>query len=132
MSATLTPRLSPLRSRLAGLGHRRRLDRWLTGWSGLVIAILIALLLPAVQQAREAARRTQCRNNLKQLGLAIHNYHDNFNMFPRMVQGPAINSTRGDEWRNYSAHAMILPYVDQAPLYNQLNFNLMYDLSMEI
>jgi prepilin-type N-terminal cleavage/methylation domain-containing protein len=83
-----------------------------------IIAILIALLLPAVQQAREAARRTQCRNNLKQLGLAIHNYHDNFNMFPRMVQGPAINSTRGDEWRNYSAHAMILPYVDQAPLYN--------------
>ena len=83
-----------------------------------IIAILIALLLPAVQQAREAARRTQCRNNLKQLGLAIHNYHDNFNMFPRMMQGPAINSARADEWRNYSAHTMILPYVDQAPLYN--------------
>ncbi len=83
-----------------------------------IIAILIALLLPAVQQAREAARRTQCRNNLKQLGLALHNYHDNFLMFPRGTIGPVIEGTDGAGWRTYSAHAMILPYIDQAPLYN--------------
>ncbi len=82
-----------------------------------IIAILIALLLPAVQQAREAARRTQCRNNLKQLGLAMHNYHDTFNMFPRGVQGPVADGAAGNGWRGYSAHAMILPYIDQAPLY---------------
>ncbi|MDX1968514.1 MAG: DUF1559 domain-containing protein [Planctomycetaceae bacterium] len=85
-----------------------------------IIAVLIALLLPAVQQAREAARRTQCRNNLKQLGLAIHNYHDNFNMFPRLVQGPVRDSASGNGWRGYSAHAMILPYIDQAPLFAQI------------
>jgi len=83
-----------------------------------IIAILIALLLPAVQQAREAARRTQCKNNLKQFGLALHNYHDTYNSFPRMVQGPQIEGTDGAGWRSYSAHAMILPYIEQANLYS--------------
>ena len=74
-----------------------------------IIAILIALLLPAVQQAREAARRTQCRNNMKNLGLALHNYHDNFRVFPY-----AWGSNQ-EAWS-----ALILPYADQAPLYNTL------------
>lgn len=81
-----------------------------------IIAILIALLLPAVQQAREAARRTQCKNNLKQLGLALHNYHDVNLAFPPgwVDQGPDGNSV----W-NWTA--MILPYLEQSALYDQLN-----------
>ena len=82
-----------------------------------IIAILIALLLPAVQQAREAARRTQCRNNLKQLGLAIHNYHDTHSVLPGNIR-----QTAGDR-RNASWLVMILPMIDQAPAYNQINFN---------
>jgi prepilin-type N-terminal cleavage/methylation domain-containing protein len=85
-----------------------------------IIAILIALLLPAVQQAREAARRTQCRNSLKQLGLAIHNYHDTYNTFPMSYTTDGTFSTlsRGRSWM-----VMILPYIDQSPLYNTVDFN---------
>lgn len=82
-----------------------------------IIAVLIALLLPAVQQAREAARRTQCKNNLKQLGLALHNYHDTNNIFP-------INYSDGNYSESGFEHAWIfgvLPYIDQAPLYNTVN-----------
>jgi len=92
-----------------------------------IIAILIALLLPAVQQAREAARRTQCRNNLKQIGLALHNYHDTYNTFPTSVTY-AYNggTTASPSWqpRNFTWIQAILPYIDQAPLYNQINFSL--------
>lgn len=91
-----------------------------------IIAILIALLLPAVQQAREAARRSQCRNNLKQMGLALHNYHDTHRSFPighqYRLYGTAANANNGGgsgfAWSTY-----ILPYMDQAPLYNQFNFS---------
>ena len=91
-----------------------------------IIAILIALLLPAVQQAREAARRTQCKNNLKQLGLALHNYHDVFDTFPSTVSASSTNNlapgcsgwvvSRGFSWR-----FKILPYMDQAAIYNQMD-----------
>jgi prepilin-type N-terminal cleavage/methylation domain-containing protein/prepilin-type processing-associated H-X9-DG protein len=82
-----------------------------------IIAILIALLLPAVQQAREAARRTQCRNNLKQWGLALHNYHDQYNLFPA-----AAFSGQVGNW-GPSFYAPLLPLIDQAPVYNRLTFS---------
>jgi len=87
-----------------------------------IIAVLIALLLPAVQQAREAARRSQCKNNLKQLGLALHNYHDTFNKFPSAFISNAWPSAAGtgatSELTCWSWGAMILPYLEQATLYN--------------
>lgn len=83
-----------------------------------IIAVLISLLLPAVQQAREAARRSQCKNNLKQIGLAFHNYHDAFNAFPNSETGGTGSLSRA------SALAAVLPYLDQAPIYNLYNFSL--------
>src|SRR5665213_792890 len=82
-----------------------------------IIAVLIALLLPAVQQAREAARRTQCKNNLKQLGLALHNYHDiTSNTFPPGY----IDVNPQGVLLLWGWGTMILPQIDQAPLYNVL------------
>jgi len=80
-----------------------------------IIAILIALLLPAVQAAREAARRISCRNHLKQLGLALHNYHDVHGCFPQ-GRGAAIPGV-------FSAHAYLLPFVEQANLQNLVDFS---------
>ncbi|MFO1005745.1 MAG: DUF1559 domain-containing protein [Planctomycetaceae bacterium] len=86
-----------------------------------IIAVLIALLLPAVQQAREAARRSQCKNNLKQLGLAMHNYHDVYNMFP-MGACARPNGTGGPPGFGIDifvgAFSSMLPYLDQANLKN--------------
>jgi len=81
-----------------------------------IIAILIALLLPAVQQAREAARRSQCNNNLKQIGLAMHNYHDVHNGFPVAQYGCC--------WGTWLVG--IMPYIDQANLFNQYEHNRKY------
>ncbi len=88
-----------------------------------IIAILVALLLPAVQQAREAARRTQCKNNLKQLGLALHNYHDVHRTFPPGTIGDGPVATAQNAVREYGWNwtVYVLPFVDQAPLFNQLN-----------
>jgi prepilin-type N-terminal cleavage/methylation domain-containing protein/prepilin-type processing-associated H-X9-DG protein len=89
-----------------------------------IIAVLVALLLPAVQQAREAARRSQCANNLKQLGLAMHNYHDAFNQFApgtTNIWGPGPTWSDGSKG---SYFVQLLPYMDQAPLFNQLDFRV--------
>jgi prepilin-type N-terminal cleavage/methylation domain-containing protein len=83
-----------------------------------IIAILVSLLLPAVQQAREAARRTQCRNNLKQIALAIHNYHDTFNLFPSTEVGGTGTLAKA------SAFVAILPYLEQSGVFTLYNPSL--------
>ena len=80
-----------------------------------IIGILIALLLPAVQAAREAARRSQCANNVKQLGLALHNYHDTYKTFCQGGGGPLPSDLRRSEW---SGLISLLPYLEQQALYD--------------
>jgi prepilin-type N-terminal cleavage/methylation domain-containing protein len=84
-----------------------------------IIGVLVSLLLPAVQQAREAARRSQCKNNLKQLGLALHNYHDVAGMFPYAAVNATATGPKAHTWVEF-----IFPYIDYAPLYNLLNFDV--------
>jgi prepilin-type N-terminal cleavage/methylation domain-containing protein/prepilin-type processing-associated H-X9-DG protein len=90
-----------------------------------IIAVLIALLLPAVQSAREAARRAQCTNNLKQLGLAIHNYISSVNAVPpvMVMYGPKDPATGLDTGQRQSPHARLLPYLEQTAIYNAMNWS---------
>jgi prepilin-type N-terminal cleavage/methylation domain-containing protein/prepilin-type processing-associated H-X9-DG protein len=98
-----------------------------------IIAVLIGLLLPAVQSAREAARRAQCVNNLKQLGLALHNYHQSYNVLPSQSLYYAVQVSQF-QGANYAATwtgswaVSLLPYLEGGPLYNAFNFYLSADL----
>src|SRR5229473_2794748 len=102
-----------------------------------IIAVLVALLLPAVQQAREAARRSQCKNNLKQIGIALHNYHDTMNVFPPALISsgrcsPTTNAVECALYRpvlNTTGFVLLLPYLDQGPMYNAYNFNVASSVS---
>lgn len=93
-----------------------------------IIAVLISLLLPAVQQAREAARRTLSKNNLKQIGLALHNYQDAHLVFPAAyladTRHPSRDPDTYDGPNGFAWGAMLLPFLDQAPLYGQLRTDL--------
>ena len=89
-----------------------------------IIGILVSLLLPAVQAAREAARRMQCSNNLKQIGLALHNYHDTYNTFPPggVTPGNCCSTPSAGTWTLF-----ILPYIEQTALHQRYDFKLWND-----
>ena len=89
-----------------------------------IIAVLIALLLPAVQAAREAARRAQCVNNLKQIGLGLHNYHSVQDCFPPGGINNQATPGAGGTWNGPSSLALMLPYIEQNAVYSSFNFNL--------
>lgn len=94
-----------------------------------IIAVLIALLLPAVQAAREAARRIQCTNNLKQIGLALHNYQDAIGAFPPGLISRPDPSTGQNSGPGWGWASMILPQLEQSAVFNAINFSLPIEVS---
>lgn len=88
-----------------------------------IIAVLVSLLLPAVQQAREAARRTQCKNNMKQLGLAVHNFESTYQKLPHPGQCDSTGTT-STTYMSQSTPTLLLPYIDQANVFNRMDHAL--------
>src|SRR5439155_8958659 len=124
----------PITIPLAGGGYAYAPQAAATGGSGMVIVvigivgcllvcggILVALLLPAVQAAREAARRMQSQNNLKQIGLALHNYHATYQTFPPAV----VTDENGKPL--YSGRVLLLPFMEQEALYNDFDRTQAWD-----
>jgi len=101
-----------------------------------IIGVLVALLLPAVQAAREAARRSQCVNNLKQFGLAIHNFHDTYNVIPANAfqARPSNSPTPAAEWRyaNFSGWVILMPYLEQQAVHDSFNIFVDYGNSANV
>jgi prepilin-type N-terminal cleavage/methylation domain-containing protein len=101
-----------------------------------IIGILVALLLPAVQAAREAARRMSCGNNLKQIGISLHNYHDVHKVFPAALMGSgrynsaAYYSTSGTNWvKNTTGWTLLLPFLEQSSIHDRYNFHVCSSMS---
>ncbi len=98
-----------------------------------IIGILVALLLPAIQAAREAARRTRCSNNLKQLGLALHNYHDTHGRFPPATMitqtTPACTNMGLGTYQRFGWGVLILPHIEQAATYDRFDFSKAYNVA---
>ena len=112
--------------------HQHRCRNWAPGFTLVellvviaIIAILVALLLPAVQAAREAARRIQCTNNLKQVGIALHNFHDNRSKFPIGNMGWfKSNGQPASQWLGHTAFVQLLPFLERASTEDLLNYDI--------
>ncbi len=95
-----------------------------------IIGVLVGLLLPAVQAAREAARRIKCGNNLRQLGLGLHNFESTFKAFPSSLRPTPVDAN--GLFNGWSVHAQILPYLEQGNLFQQVDFNLPYSVQTAV